>query len=140
MTDLNWQYKKVKKAKKKSRSRSPIPLPPVAEDHEDHENEGSRSPGSSRSRSASIEEGELSEEELEQKRMALLKQLEASNDWKSSFQLLESHDFVIYSPLPRVAAVTAPKVEFIQTVLIIAKMNTTLQFMFSSIDSTYNIF
>merc|ERR1719295_64000 len=72
--------KQVKKAKKKSRSRSPIPLPPVAEDEADHENEGSRSPGSSRSRSASIEEGELSEEELEQKRMALLKQLEASND------------------------------------------------------------
>ena len=89
--------KKVKKAKKKSRSRSPIPLPTVAEDHEDHENEGSKSPGSSRSRSASIEEGELSEEELEQKRMALFKQLEAtSNDWKYDDIVID--EFVFWKP------------------------------------------
>jgi len=51
----------------------------------------------------------------------------------------ESRDFVIYSPLPRGAAVTAPKVEFIQTVLIIAKMNTTLQLMFPSTVYRFNL-
>jgi len=54
----------------------PAPRPPAAAPASDP----AATAEGQRSRSASIEEGELSEEELEQKRMALLKELQASNE------------------------------------------------------------
>jgi len=73
LQSISSKSKKSKKSKKAARSRSRSPPPaPVARSR-------SSSPGGQQRSPASIEEGELSEEELEQKRMALLKELQASN-------------------------------------------------------------
>ena len=78
----NSKSKKSKKSKKgRSRSKTPPPMPVAAPPAASRSRSSSPAEhGEHRPRSASIEEGELSEEELEQKRMALLKELQASTN------------------------------------------------------------
>lgn len=72
------EVKPAKKSKKKKKGGSPVPPPPPTDDFSDSDSEIRGKSKSPRAES-DVEEGELSEEELVQKRSALLKELQQND-------------------------------------------------------------